>query len=81
MKNEITLEIKSSNPVDFNSKKEALKKIAYQDTDLIETLAQFSTSLKDVDALTLQRLKKLVESPKALQKLNEKWGVISLAIL
>lgn len=81
MNNEVTLKIKSSNPIDFKAKKEALEKIAFQDTDLINVLADFSTNLKDVDSITLERLKKLVESPKALKKLNEKWQMIQLAIM
>lgn len=79
--NEITLKIKSSNPIDFKVKKEALEKIAFQNTDLISVLAEFGTHLKDVDSLTLERLKKLVESKNALRNLNENWETIQLAIL
>jgi hypothetical protein len=49
--NEITLQIKSSNMVDFKLKKETLETIARLDNDVLEKLGQLAKSPKAIDKL------------------------------
>lgn len=47
-KNEITLQIKSSDPVDFKAKKQALEKIARVDGQTLERLSVLASSDKAI---------------------------------
>ena len=55
-KNEITMQIKSSNPIDFKAKKEALENLARLDTDALSFLGELSKSQKAVDKLMANKL-------------------------
>ena len=81
MNTEVTLNVKSSNTIDFKAKTKALQQIATLDTDLIVKLSEYGNELSKVDTEIIEKLSLLIKSKKAHEQLRENWDLLQNLVL